>query len=194
MQCPNCRLENPPSAERCDCGYDFEAGQKKRSYLTPRTRSSSKAPSRLKWIWPTIDDEESARKAIRQGISASIWVAAATAFIVILGMATNSKQADPNSQVGAIISAGPFAFIDALVFAIIGWRIHKNSLSAAVLGLIFYLLERIDMWTTTVGGKNPVVAFFITMMFVNSVRGTFALRQMRDGTFAEEVRRYRGPN
>src|ERR1035438_8397569 len=23
MECPRCHLENPPSAERCDCGYSF---------------------------------------------------------------------------------------------------------------------------------------------------------------------------
>lgn len=33
MQCPNCRLENPPIALRCDCGYDFESRQVKDSYL-----------------------------------------------------------------------------------------------------------------------------------------------------------------
>jgi len=26
MQCPNCRLLNPPDAARCDCGYDFATG------------------------------------------------------------------------------------------------------------------------------------------------------------------------
>jgi hypothetical protein len=25
MQCPHCRLINPPTAARCDCGYDFVA-------------------------------------------------------------------------------------------------------------------------------------------------------------------------
>lgn len=24
MRCPNCGLENPPSAASCDCGYNFE--------------------------------------------------------------------------------------------------------------------------------------------------------------------------
>ena len=26
MECPICRLQSPPEAERCDCGYDFVAG------------------------------------------------------------------------------------------------------------------------------------------------------------------------
>jgi len=26
MKCPSCSLENPPSAEICDCGYNFSSG------------------------------------------------------------------------------------------------------------------------------------------------------------------------
>ena len=26
MRCPRCRLENPPEAMVCDCGYDFRTG------------------------------------------------------------------------------------------------------------------------------------------------------------------------
>ena len=31
--CPKCHLLNPPSAERCDCGYDFASGSIEKPYL-----------------------------------------------------------------------------------------------------------------------------------------------------------------
>src|SRR4051812_34357124 len=34
MTCPKCRLESVPSAQRCDCGYDFESGEVKESYFS----------------------------------------------------------------------------------------------------------------------------------------------------------------
>lgn len=34
MKCPNCGLDNPNNAARCDCGYDFASGQMKGSYLS----------------------------------------------------------------------------------------------------------------------------------------------------------------
>lgn len=34
MECPRCRLVNPPQASRCDCGYDFATGRVEVSHLT----------------------------------------------------------------------------------------------------------------------------------------------------------------
>lgn len=33
MDCPRCRLLNPPSALRCDCGYDFPSGSMQRTHV-----------------------------------------------------------------------------------------------------------------------------------------------------------------
>lgn len=35
MICPNCRLDNPPSALVCDCGYHFADGTMPDTYLHP---------------------------------------------------------------------------------------------------------------------------------------------------------------
>src|SRR5205823_5446234 len=32
VDCPNCRLVNPPDATRCDCGYDFQKHTVEKSY------------------------------------------------------------------------------------------------------------------------------------------------------------------
>jgi cell division protein FtsW (lipid II flippase) len=41
VKCPNCRLENPPDALRCDCAYDFPSGTQKASYLTAKDKELS---------------------------------------------------------------------------------------------------------------------------------------------------------
>ena len=41
MECPKCGLESPESAQRCDCGYDFETGAMEQSYLTSRQQGIS---------------------------------------------------------------------------------------------------------------------------------------------------------
>jgi len=40
MKCPLCGLINPDTAQRCDCGYDFQKGTVEKSYLTHAEKGS----------------------------------------------------------------------------------------------------------------------------------------------------------
>jgi uncharacterized RDD family membrane protein YckC len=40
MKCPKCKIENLEEANRCDCGYNFETGQLKESYLKGVSKNS----------------------------------------------------------------------------------------------------------------------------------------------------------
>jgi hypothetical protein len=47
--CPKCRLINPSTAKRCDCGYDFSSRRVEASFLTTNDRPSGepRKPSSL---------------------------------------------------------------------------------------------------------------------------------------------------
>ncbi len=43
MNCPRCQLINPDTAQRCDCGYDFETKTIKESYLLEKRKQLKEA-------------------------------------------------------------------------------------------------------------------------------------------------------
>jgi len=50
MDCPNCRLVNPPTAARCDCGYDFQMRAMKEE--PPGIAKLTKSEIQVAWfIW-----------------------------------------------------------------------------------------------------------------------------------------------
>ena len=50
MECPNCKLINPETAQRCDCGYDFTT-KTRPSYSPGARRGSESARSRGPLSW-----------------------------------------------------------------------------------------------------------------------------------------------
>lgn len=44
-ECPHCKLENPDSAERCDCGYDFASGSMESEEIFDEYRPKEKQPT-----------------------------------------------------------------------------------------------------------------------------------------------------
>jgi len=157
VRCTNCGLENPASAVRCDCGYDFPTATIKDSYIPTKEQP----PGPLAWLWPKITDVKSARSAARQGFGAAMFLAVWTVYTVLVGYVSYSS------------------FVDAAIFALIGWRLYRMSRAAAVVGLVVFGGERIFQWFEHGTAGNPLMILFLFLAFANSIRGTFAHRQFQ---------------
>ncbi len=122
MQCTRCGLFNPPSAIRCDCGFDFESGTVKQSYLNAVARP------------PVVTDTAAVR---------SLW-AAILIFIVVLRVASPPKPGDGHFFFSASDIIGLLVWVGAppLAWAALGaallhatlatrsaWWLHHASLA-----------------------------------------------------------------
>jgi hypothetical protein len=47
MKCPHCKLENPPGAMRCDCGYDFTTTRMPVATKPPSIAAAEKSVTRV---------------------------------------------------------------------------------------------------------------------------------------------------
>lgn len=121
-------------------------------------------------FWPNVDTPEGAKNAAGYGTAAAIIVAVVTA-----GFATWALMS--RSTVVGFIDA--WAYFDAAAFSAVAFGIFKEKRFAAIAGLTLYLLEKAYQIHAT--GKFPgaVLSIFITIMFLSSVRGTFALHRIR---------------
>ncbi len=113
------------------------------------------------WAWPAIEDKESAIAASKKGMWAAFIVAVVTALIATLAMAMHKD----------IAGIDAWAYLDAGLFAVIAWGIKHLSRAAAVIGLLLFIAERIDM---AVSQHNfSILSLLVLLMFVNGARGTF---------------------
>src|SRR5215470_6098387 len=81
MNCPSCRLINPPTAKRCDCGYDFETKTVEASYynqpLPRELRSVVASRSLLLRAWLLIVGYSTALAIVALVMRNAWWLLAA---------------------------------------------------------------------------------------------------------------------
>lgn len=112
-------------------------------------------------FWPTTFDRETAKKTSRQGFWAAVFVSLFTGVMAW-------SQPSVFSRV---------TLFDAFLFAMIAFGIYRMSRTAAVAGLVLYILEQASAWMEH-GFKNPVIAILLVFCFINGIRGTFAYHEL----------------
>ena len=116
-------------------------------------------------LWPRIEDKDSAIAAARQGFYTAICCSAATATLAILGAFGFQ-----------IYGFNLWNLTDTLLAGGLAFGIKRMSRTAAVITLLYYIAGRIDLWVEY-QVANPIVAGFFVLMFLNSIRGTFAFHR-----------------
>jgi hypothetical protein len=121
-------------------------------------------------FWPSVKTLEDAKKAAGYGTGAAIVVAAVTAAFATWALVSKS------TVIGFVDA---WAYVDAVLFSAVAFGIYKERRFAAVAGLTLYLLEKTYQVYVTGQVQGAVLAVFLTIMFISSVRGTFALHRLR---------------
>jgi len=158
--CPQCGVQNSGSGI-CNCGFNLASVQFSQPALPVQ---SEQRPVRNAW---GIYDELSARAVAKQGMWAAFFVAIVTAAVSFLA----------GAGVSLIKGIGPTAWLDAAIFAALGFGIRNMSRAAAVGALVLYVAERVVMAQTS--GLNPAMAIGVVLGFVQGIRGTFAFQKYR---------------
>lgn len=124
-------------------------------------------------FWPDVSSLESAKKAVGYGVGAAGIVAVLTAAFATWALMS------PSTVVGFIDA---WAYVDAVLFTLIAFGIYKESRFAAVFGLSVFIAEKAYQIHITEKFDGAVMAVFIIIFFISSVRGTFALYRLRSET------------
>ncbi len=109
QQCPRCRLFNPDTAMRCDCGYDFETRTMQASYV--ERSAEEKYGGRANLLIAR------GRSNLRSGLA----ITAAGLGLAVVMTALN----------GRITFYAPLLLLAGLWLAIRGWRERKEGLALA---------------------------------------------------------------
>ena len=137
MQCPVCKLENPPGAEACDCGFNF-AQQRVVWHESPRYDSSLSTIATLKAIWIILG-------LILPIVALGTWLILPLTFLIWSGLALPLA-------VGTVVWAGR-----------LGFRYYRYS---CYLGFVSWLCLLAVFWLPPAGNRDQQTIWFFLMEFV----------------------------
>ncbi len=141
--------------------------------IAPDVSPSKPREGRWKaFLWPSVDTPAAAEAATKSAAWAAIFCAAVTLLMVILTASGVS--------LGWTMSRSPSAIVDAAIFAGIAGGLLRKSRIAAVLGLVWYIIGWLSVFSEHHhGSTNSIVRLFLTIAFVHGVRGAFSWQRRR---------------
>jgi hypothetical protein len=133
---------------------------------------------RSRW-WPSVDTPEDAKRAVKDAAGAAVFVSVVTAIFSILAAA--------HVQFVRQLGIDTWSLVDAVVFAVIAWRIWRQSRIAAWAGLILFSVEKLYMLSNAqeVSPPNLIVAAAIILAFIAGIRGTSALHHFESKSVSD---------
>lgn len=131
----------------------------------------------MQWLWPSIDNIEEASVQSRTGSAVAIIISLATAVITYL---------QANGTINWFEHVDQTAYIDAVIFFIIGLCLRFHSRIAALAGLLLYGFEQYVM-IKAYGFRFNLLSLFFIIAFMNAVRGAFAYHQFKRQMKNEEA-------
>lgn len=118
----------------------------------------------MKFLWPSIATMSEADRISRDGAGVSFFVAAATALITYLQI---------NEMIDAFPHVDQSTYIKAILFAGIGCLLLRCSRIAAIAGFLLFTAEQIFLALNVETRGLSLVAVFIVLSYLNSIRATF---------------------
>lgn len=122
----------------------------------------------MKWYWPKLTGLKEAEQAAHQGAGVCFVIAVFTA--IVAGMSLWLDR--------PVLGIDAWAFADAIIFGIAGWRVWRLSRIWAVLALVIYIMDTVYAVEVTSGPVPHAGAAYLrvvfTLVLISGVRGTFA--------------------
>lgn len=128
------------------------------------------AASREVSFWPRIDSAEQAKIWMHYGAVAAAFYAAGTACVSYLAICLQRP----------VLGLDAWAMTDALVFAVVAWRVSRSSANWAITGFVVFTASKL-YWAGIAGRTNGVLlsaVFFL--LYLHAARAGLYLRHAEE--------------
>jgi hypothetical protein len=138
-------------------------------------------------LWPTINDEPSARRAVERAARITTVWAIINAGFGIISILSGSRitERDPLKWQGGVIDnggqsvSGYAVLFVGILFGLVAWKMRRMSLPWTLGGLI---LAAITLLADLAETPSPIALIghaFVILYFINATRATVAFRRLQ---------------